>query len=576
MVASRKHIFIVALWAGFLPLACSAPGDLPDLLTDTPDAGAKPALVPERPGLFSHHHGFYTEPFDLVLTSPVEQAEIRYTLDGRDPLGDQAATYTKPLRVKSTTVVRVALMLAGKPALESTTRTYLFAENIPQQEASAEYPAEWWVDHPTGPYRADYTIDDEIVSDPRYRDSLPAAIQALPVISVAMDPAELFGANGIHENVMQRGVAWERAASAEIFNHAGKKTVQVNCGIRIHGAGSRFPERSPKKSFRLLFKKEYGPGKLEYPIFDDSPVQRFDTLVLRSRYNRSWLHHQASQRNRAQYVRERFAGDTQRAMGHLAPRGRHIHLFLNGLYWGVYLLQERPDASFQAAHLGGLEEEYDAINAGDPVDGDRLAWDELMGQAEAGLESAEAYDQIKAMLDIDNFIDYMLLSLVLGNVDWPDRNWYAARHRSETGKFRFFNWDAELTLRSESDNFVGVDDPDSPGRLLQKLRGNPEFRARFAERAVMHLTGDGALTPAAMIARWTKIADIVDGAVVAESARWGDHYRDSRDDPEGQLYTYHDHWLPERERIIERYFPARPGIAIEQFVAAGLYPAPAE
>ena len=574
MVARRMNMVMVVVWVGFFAIQCSAPGE-PVVMPDEPDAGPAVVEPPERPGLFSHPHGFYTEPFDLVLTSPVAGGEIRYTLNGRDPLGDQASIYTEPLRVDTTMVIRVALVVAGQPTLESTTRTYLFAEDIPQQQEPAEYPDQWWVEHPTGPYRADYAMDDEIVSDPRYVDSFPAVFHALPVISVAMDPGDLFGPDGIYENSEERGVEWERAASAEFFDQAGNESFQVNCGIRVHGAGSRKPERSPKKSLRLMFKKEYGPGKLDYPVYADSPVQRFDTLVLRARYNRSWLHYQASQRGRAQYVRERFAADTQRVMGHLSPRARQVHLFLNGLYWGIYLLQERPDASFQAAHLGGLEEEYDAINAGTATDGDRVAWEQMMQLAAAGLESTEAYEQIQTMLDIDNYIDYMLLSLVLGNVDWPDRNWYAARHRSETGKFRFFNWDAELTLRNTADNLIDFDDPDSPGLLFQYLRVNGDFRARFAERAVMHLTGDGALTSAAMIERWTAIADGVDDAIVAESARWGDHYRDSRDDPEGELYTYHDHWLPERERIIERYFPVRPGIAIEQFIAAGLYPDPA-
>ena len=74
---------------------------------------------------------------------------------------------------------------------------------------------------------------------------------------------------------------------------------------------------------------------------------------------------------------------------------------------------------FTAQHLGGDKDDYDAINAGNPVDGDRVAWDQMMELAALGLESAEVYQEMQSWLDIDNFIDYMLLSLYLGNVDWP-------------------------------------------------------------------------------------------------------------------------------------------------------------
>jgi hypothetical protein len=35
--------------------------------------------------------------------------------------------------------------------------------------------------------------------------------------------------------------------------------------------------RSPKHSFRLVFKEKYGAGKLHYSVFPDSPVKKFDT-----------------------------------------------------------------------------------------------------------------------------------------------------------------------------------------------------------------------------------------------------------------------------------------------------------
>ena len=40
--------------------------------------------------------------------------------------------------------------------------------------------------------------------------------------------------------------------------------------MRIQGGSSRNPD-IPKHSFSLRFRKEYGEGKLEYPLFKNSP-----------------------------------------------------------------------------------------------------------------------------------------------------------------------------------------------------------------------------------------------------------------------------------------------------------------
>ena len=50
---------------------------------------------------------------------------------------------------------------------------------------------------------------------------------------------------------------------------------------RVFGNFSRL--FNAKKSYRIYFSKSYGgPGNLEFPLFEDSPVTKFDKLVLRA------------------------------------------------------------------------------------------------------------------------------------------------------------------------------------------------------------------------------------------------------------------------------------------------------
>jgi hypothetical protein len=343
----------------------------------------------------------------------------------------------------------------------------------------------------------------------------------------------------------------------------GSTAFQIDCGLRIQGGMNRVPEKSPKHSFRLVFKQQYGAGKLRYAVFPDSPVNKFDTLVLRADFNNSWVHWDAAARPRAQRTRDAWMKDSHRAMGWVAAHNRYVHLFLHGLYWGVYDFTERPDANFAAAYLGGKREDYDVVNEFDAKDGTLDQFTVM--HSLTGLARQGPYQKLQRLLDMTNFIDYVLLNYYAGNQDWGEtKNWYAIRRRAPAARFQYLMWDGEQLMHDAHDNTVSQP-YETPFRMMEELKGNAEFREAFAARVQKHFFGDGALTPAACAARWMKRANEVDVAIIAESARWG-YYR--RATP----YTRDKEWAAEQQRLLKEYFPQRTEIVLKQLQAAGLYP----
>ncbi|MFN7143073.1 MAG: CotH kinase family protein [Myxococcota bacterium] len=561
-----------------LLLACVAPSSGPgpgEAPVSRPDTGTE--VVPDAPlehlpdaplgetvALVDVPSGLFEAPFVVTLASPVTGGEVRYTLDGTDPIAGEP--YTGPLTVGTTTVLRAAVLVAGTP-VETRTATYLFPAHVPDQAAPAGWPREWWTDEAGGPYAADYAMDPEVTGGATWAAAAPTLFTDLPVLSVVTDPDALFDERtGIHENFLERGDAWERAASVELLGEWA-----VDCGLRLHGGSGRYPANSPKKSFRLKFRSAYGDGKLDAPVFPESPATRFETLVLRAGYARSWAHSVAVSRNRADYAREAFGNAVYRRMGYAAPHVRPVHLFLDGIYWGLYLLEERPDADFLASYLGGAPEDWDALNAGVVVDGDDVAWQALLARFEGDLADPARYAAVEAALDLDAFADYYLLNVALGNIDWPDRNWFAARARVDGARWRFVTWDNEYMIVEVDDVDLAQDDPGTPGSMFQALRANEEFRVRFGDRVQRHLFGDGALTAGALAEAYAAAADAVAPGIVAESARWGDHWRDARGATDAELYTYEGHWLAEQARIA-RYLAGRGPYVLDALRAEGLYP----
>jgi hypothetical protein len=411
-----------------------------------------------------------------------------------------------------------------------------------------------------------YEMAASVIKDGDTKKEVVEGLRVLPSMSLTVAMDDLFGAeNGIYSHPKQNGSEWERAADLQYYPGDGRAGFHVQCGVRIQGGWNRRPEESPKHAFRLVFKKKYGVGKLHYPLFDRAEPKAFDELILRAGCNNTWLHWSAEERRRGDYIRDQWMRDSYRAMGHPSARGEFVHLYLNGLYWGVYNLTERPDANFAAAHFGGHAGDYDARNGDHVLSGDGAAFDRLFMLANAGVDS-EHYAAIGELVDLPAFADYMLLNIYGGNSDWDrSSNWYAARKRPN-GKFYFFVWDGERTLEDVNANTVAFDDDLSPPRLFQKLRQNNEFKKLFRERAKLHLTGGGALTPAAAAGRFAQWSDKLRMPIVAESARWGAYRHDIHQYKTGpyEIYTRDQHWAPEIDRILTRYFPQRTAVVLKQ------------
>jgi hypothetical protein len=562
---------------------------------------------PSKPK-FSHPHGLYNEPFFLTIECKDAQATIYFTTDGKAPTVENACIYTQPIRIEGTTVMRT-MAIDESGTSKVNTATYIFLNDVLKQDNSPEeYPSEWGsYASRTGTAIADYEMDPEMTADEAFCQLLKKGFESIPIISVAMDPMHLFNKEendstggiyiytGAPNGGGQPGRGWERPVSFEIFDAKGLHDFQANCGIRIHGGHSRLPEKSPKHSFRLIFRDIYGPKKLNYHLFGEDEPANLNAIVLRTAFCNSWHHQDADQRKRAIYTRDMWAKLTQKEMGHITTNGMYTHLFINGLYWGMYNPTERIDDDFCEAHLGGDKVEYDVIKVEEygtshvvTADAGTLdKWYELFNLAEKvkndmnayyalqGLDEYRLRDATKeVLLNVDNFIDYMLINQYGGNSDWDSHNWLAVRNRIKADEgFHFICWDTEHILKSRSDNVLSKNTKLSPTGLFQYLMKNQAFKHHYIDRVQKHCFDNGILTPARNAHRWLTLDAIIDTALYCEQARWGDYRRDVHAyTTQGELYTKDIHYNNRRKVILESYFPERTDKFVQQLKDLSWFP----
>jgi hypothetical protein len=417
--------------------------------------------------------------------------------------------------------------MAYKPDFLSSpvgTHTFIFLDSVlSQPENPPGFPSAWGTHKSGDQVIADYEMDPEVVYEPSSSNLIRDGMKSIPSLSLVTDVRNL----DIYANTEGRGKAWERPVSVELIYPSSERTgFQVDAGFRIQGGVGRSTV-IPKHSFRLFFKGQYGATKLEYPLFPDSPVQSFDTVTLRAGMNRSYagkLREPRVDLRLTTYTRDQWLRASQIAMSGLGSHGIFVHLYIDGLYWGLYNVVERPDASFLASYLGGEKEEWYSVNHTGTISGSGDRFDTLHRLASAGgLEDPEKYATIKQYIDTRHFIDYVILNFYSGNEDWGLTNWYAGV-QNPGGKVKYFSWDGEWTW---IDGGWLYSSPPG-GRVIQTevllnaLMQPPDFRTEFADRMYEHLFNDGALTDASSRARWIEINEPISLAIVGESARWGD------------------------------------------------------
>ena len=483
--------------------------------------------------------------FSVTITSATPGITIRYTTNGSFPDATNGILYANGVPIIGTTTLRAIGYRDGFEPTELETHSYIFLNQVQTQSTNNNW---------AGGSSGNYSLDTNVTLSAQYGPTFRSDLTNIPTLSIVTTSDDMWGPSGVWSNPDATGVAYERAASIEYMRPDGKKGFHINCGLRIQGGVSR--DAIPKHGLRVLFKEIYGAGKLDYELYPDSPVHQFDTLTLHGGFNDHWL----GGGSIATMHRDQWCRDAQNAMGGYGPHGTFVHLYLNGLYWGLYNIGEKGDASYAASYLGGDKDEYDAFNSDELIDGDANAWNAMFNIANAGITSDAAYTNMSQYLNIPNFIDYMLMNFYAANTDWPGHNWNAAHRRVPGALFHFFSWDAEWTFGlylGGNDDRTGVSDG-SPGRLYAALRAHPEFAVQFGDHAQKYLFNGGALTAGPAQARWQTRSTEIDRAVVCELARWVPG-------------TTRANWLSAEASVLS-WFPSRASVLVNQLRNAGLYP----
>ena len=120
-------------------------------------------------------------------------------------------------------------------------------------------------------------------------------------------------------------------------------------------------------------------------------------------------------------------------------------VYINGEYWGLYNIREKVNEDYLASHYGVDPKKVDILVwNGFALAGSNEAYKALIEYVEThDMQNQEYYEYVTSQIDIDNFIDYLIVESYFGNTDlgnikfWRDQN---------GGKWRWVLYDMDWAL----------------------------------------------------------------------------------------------------------------------------------
>ncbi len=490
-------------------------GSTLNYLTPTPLATNNTAttIIKVPAPAFSHVSGFYSTPIELKISVP-EGYTVYYTTDGSTP-SLLSTPYSEPIYLEDATekpnvysaiggntvndfitknnqhkanIIR-AIAYDSEGNASKTVGGTFFITRIMQMESYVNMPilsvytdGENLFDYEKGIYVLGKTYDD-YMNGPDY------------------DPDKATWARPA--NYFLDGIESERPASIEYFDAQHNFCFYQDVGIRMAGNTS---QSSQQKSFKFYARSEYGKSSFDYQMFEG--VEYYDTFLMRTGAN------DFAKTKIRDVLNQSLISHRDVATSKWQP----CVMFLNGEYWGFYIMMERYDADYFAEHYKVNKDDIVAIKAWDvdigetgenKYSGDYKYYKELKDFCKNNdLTVPENYEKLCSMIDMQSYIDYVSFNIIANNADWPGNNTELWRTKTvdpsnpyADGRWRWAVYDTERTmLLYGTDSNEDYDINTYTGKLMKNgiifpyVYKNEDFKNHFVTTLMDILINDYDMT----------------------------------------------------------------------------------
>lgn len=246
--------------------------------------------------------------------------------------------------------------------------------------------------------------------------------------------------------------------------------------VEIKGSGSA---KYPLKSLEFTFDKEIDNVALQIlnpeKVLDHHSLKTLKSIRVRNSGNDFY----GTMFKDLAYVQMAIENDLDIDLMY----GEPVHVFVNGSYYGLLNIRNESNVSAISRLRESSKKDVTLMEVDD--DNENLEYrdgdEQLAQQLIDALKNGDT-DKLWELIDISNFIDYVIFEDYVGNNDWPGRNCKAYSLNGEP--FRFFLYDLDrASERPRRHMLPALEYLDYDVALIfQALSKHPEFPAMLKSR----------------------------------------------------------------------------------------------
>ena len=433
--------------------------------------------------------GLYNNGINVRFENPPAGDTIFYVLTQEEPTRTNSIRYTpgNVISVTSTTIIRAKAFGSGKLSSDVVTSTFLIGQrkfNLPV--VSIVTPQAYLTDNTVGIY--------------------------------------VTGTNGIPGNGTNNPANWnqdwDRPANFELIDTTN--TVRLNQELDIQIAGGWTRTMNPQKSLHIQPKMKFNNNKLNYDIFAATkPNRKYKDIMLRNSGNDFGY----------SMLRDGFMQSlVMKRMDIDALAYEPAVCFMNGVYFGIQNLRERSNADFIYSNYGFSEEEILIIDHLE-IPNNPQYLQMLNFITNNDITNQTVYNQLCEMMEVDNYIEYMITQIFMGNYDWPHNN-VKMWKKVDGGKWRWILFDLDFGFNLYDTNLhnfnaltYALGEASSRSTqpwataLFKRLIENPTFRSKLIDKFSFHLSS--TFETARINKVLDSIAAKISNEIVFHKSKWG-------------------------------------------------------
>ena len=371
---------------------------------------------------FNYPSGTYNQSIKIALKKDIQvpnDIEIYYTLDGNDP-NEQSNKFTKEID-----------LTVGENELKVYPLKVRFL-----------YKEKW-----SDIYTETYILNN-------------SSGITLPIISMTTDNDNLYNEETgifIDDNLYKRTDEWIRPAHI-VMSENNNIIWNQDIGIQISGKASAILNN---KSFKIIASETYDEKNPRFilnnlnnnrEVYPNSNVTEYNTLRLRTGS------HDIYQGNIRNSLLSRLAMESN--FPGYSNVSRAI-LFLNGEFYAITDIQENFSDTFLKRHFD--LDDTDNIQKQKGGENEVLNGLELTNLFLKDLNNETNREKLEKKVDMNDFLYYYALHLLMNDTDWPKNNYETWRYKDaasnnnvyEDGRYRFVIYDADLSYYREDNEIWG-------------------------------------------------------------------------------------------------------------------------